>query len=137
MLLPKFKRLVTTDFAQTYQSLVDKLAFILNSDIQNLYNVLNNQVSLKDNVYCTVATVQASTGPTGAITAPVVFQLNSQQNSLEGVIPINVTNITNPTNYPTGGVTLSYTQVQTGVQITNITGLPANSTMQMVVVAFG
>ncbi len=136
MIIPSFKRILNTDYAQQFQQLVNTLGFSINNAITNINDALDNQVSLKDNILCTVKTFNVEVDSTGAPTTSTTFPLTFTGQCL-GISLINVLNTTTSSSYPTGGVTISFTQTQTGIQLNNITGLATNNTYSITVIAWG
>lgn len=137
MKLQSFRRLLKTDFEQQYQGLIDKLASVLNIDIESVYNVLNKNVSISDNILCTVKDVTVTVDATGTPTQQTQFSLDSQVTKVLGTQVIYAINNTNSTSYPTGGIFISFTPTTTGVLINNITGLVANNSYTLRIIAYG
>jgi hypothetical protein len=115
---------------------VDQLAVSLNIGIESLYNALNKNVSLKDNMLCTVKDLTITVDATGKPTTSTQFALDIS-GQIIGTQVIYAINTTNSASYPTGGIFISFTQTTTGVLINNITGLPANQAFTVRVVAYG
>jgi len=138
MKIPTFKRLDKANFAQQYSQLIDTLATSLNIGIENLYNIINNQLSLGDNLLCDVKDVQVTVDSNGKPISTTTFNLtNVTSSSLKGLQVIKADNITSSTTYPSGGIFLSYTIATSGVQLTHVTGLQANNTYQLRIIAWG
>jgi hypothetical protein len=136
MIIPSFKRILNTDYAQQFQQLIATLGFTLNNAIENINDALDNNISLADNILCTVKTFSLQVDSTGKPTTSTTFPLTFT-GQCQGLSVINVTNTTNSSTYPTGGVTISFAQTQNGIQINNITGLPTNNTFSLTVIAWG
>lgn len=136
MKLPSFKRLLKTDYAQQFQSMIETLSYSINTAIESLNNALSNNVSLADNILCSVKTITTQVDLNGKPTVSLVFPL-SFTGTCKGLSVINVTNTTNTSSYPTSGVILSFAQTQSGIQINNITGLEPNNTYSITVIAWG
>lgn len=138
MKLQSFKRLDKSDYPEKYQDLIDTLSQSLNIAIEDIYNALSNQISITDNIYCNVKDIQVKVDASGNPTTTTTFAIDSSINALKGLSVIKVDNITSTTVYPTGGITITYTLNNAQqVQIKNITGLPANNTFQLRIVAWG
>jgi len=136
MLLPSFKRLYKGDYEATYQKLVDQLAVSLNIGLESLYSALSKNVSLKDNIRCTVKDLTITVNASGTPTSSTQFALDIP-GQIIGTQVIYAINTTNSAVYPTGGIFISFTQTSTGILISNITGLPANQAFTIRVVAYG
>jgi hypothetical protein len=136
MIIPSFKRILNTDYAAQFQQLINTLGFSLNNAITNINQALANNISLQDNILCTVKTFNVQVDATGKPTTSTTFPLTFTGQCL-GISLINVLNTTTSSAYPTGGVTISWTQTQSGVQLNNITGLATNNTYSITVIAWG
>lgn len=135
MRLPSFKRLLTQDYQKEFQKLIDTLSVSLNSGIESLYEALNNNVSLKDNIKCTVKNVTLQVDSQGKPKVTTSFLLDIK-GKIYGISSINAVNSTNPNTYPLGGQTISFTQNDTIVTITNVTGLQQNDTYVLTLIAW-
>lgn len=133
--LPSFKRIFYTDFPKDYQSLVEQLSYTINQGFDALFNALNNNLTLNDNLAVTVKDITVSVNATGTPTSSTGFTV-SNSNTIAGVQVIKATNNTNPTIYPTSGVFITYTQSGNLITINNIAGLPANNQFTLRVVAY-
>lgn len=136
MKLPTMKRLYKTDYKQEDQDLIDKLAYVLNQDIQVLYDALNNRVSLGDNIDCVVRTIEVTVDANGIPKSPTIFGITDQTRQIQGVEVQKASNLTNTSTYPSGGIFITFAQVQTGVQIQHVTGLQADNTYSLRIVGY-
>lgn len=136
MKLPSFRRLFKGDYDEKDQQLVEKLSVSLNNGIDVLYNTLNKNASLKDNIFCTVKDISIQVGSTGTPTLTTGFKLDFTS-KLSGIQVIRAINSTNSNVYPTGQPFISYTQNADSVVINNITGLSSGYTWALKVVAYG
>lgn len=136
MQIPSFKRILNSDYAAQFQQLVSTLGFTINNAIENINDALDNEISLQDNILCTVKTFSVQVDSTGKPTTSTTFPLSFTGTCL-GITMINIINTTNSASYPTGGVTISFSQTQSGIQLNNLTGLAANNTYSITVVAWG
>lgn len=124
------------DYEEQFQKLVDQLSASLNYGIESLYDLSNKNVSLRDNLRCTVKDIAVSVDASGAPVGVTTFSLDIQ-GQIIGTQVIYAVNTANSGIYPTGGIFISYTQTQNGVLINNITGLPANQPFSLRIVAYG
>lgn len=136
MKLPSFRRLYKTDFAQEFQALVDQLSVSINIGIENMYDVLNRKLTLRDNMLCTVKEIDVTVDPARAPTTTTSFPLDIS-GRIDGVVVLSAVNLTTTGMYPSSGVFISWTQTQNGVLINNITGLQNGQKYRLRVVAFG
>lgn len=134
--LPSFRRLNKQDFSPENQQLIEQLAGNLNIGIEVLYDVLNKKLNLEDNFLASVRTFNVQVNANGLPTTQTSFAIDNI-GTIKGLTVLNVNNLTNPTVYPTGGVTISFEQRTRSILIKHITGLPVNNRFSITVVAFG
>lgn len=127
MVLGSYKRLFKQDFQQQYQSLVDQLSNTLNGALEALYTLSQNNISLRDNVDCMVASFTVAVDKNGIPSTTAQVKMTNPGN-VEGICVLSCVNQTTSTGYPTGGVFVSYTANSTGIVVNNVTGLiPGNN----------
>ena len=134
MRLSSFKRLNDADYDKDDRSLVSRLANSLNDGIDNLYLALSNRISLRDNIQCTIKDVDIIVNSSGIPTLSAVIKLDRQGGTqtqvdakILGLSLLDHRSLSGFPAYPTSGITISWTQVQTGIQIDHVTGLiPGN-----------
>lgn len=135
MKLPSFKRLNTIDYENQFKKLVETLSVSLNIGIEALYEALNNEVTLKDNIACTVKNVTLRVDTNGKPLTTTSF-VQDVEGKIYGIEVINAVNTTNTGVYPTGAPFVSWTQNNTIITITNVTGLQANNTYVLTLIAW-
>jgi len=135
-LLPSFRRLMSQNFEKQYQNLINTLSLSLNNGIQVLYDALNNGLTFQDNFEATIADVTLQVDSTGKPIQGGTFTLTFTSN-VEGVFVIMVTNVNNPTTYPTGAVQVFGQQSSQTYIINNVTGLQPNTSYTIRIVALG
>ena len=135
--LDNVKRVVKEDYEAKYHGLIDKLAFVLNSFMEQVTNEVNGNLdfaNLKQDAVTVKFTVNASGVPDGsgllrtAVASPTGFQV------------IKVVNVDNPTTvFATTQPFISFTSGTSSgvVKIINISGLPANTAFNLTIVAIG
>jgi len=128
MRLPSFKRLVEQDFDKDNQGLIRTLAGVLNYGIEVLYQALNRNVSIRDNIKCTVKDITVIVDSTGTPTQNNTFLVDIPNSRVEGVTVISAVNQTNSNHYPTSGVFISGVQNTNSYLISKITGLQTGET---------
>lgn len=132
--LPSYKRLYKTDFPADSQALVDQLSYTINPGFEALFNALNGGLDFSNfnqDVKDVNVTVDGSGSPIGGASFTI-----SNTNPLVGLTVIRQVNTTNPTTYPTSGISVSYSQSGSKITLTNVTGLPANNTFALRIVAY-
>lgn len=134
MRLQGYRRLFTADFSEDNQNLVNQLSSSINPAFDNIQAVLNKNVSFSDNIAGTVKDIDLIVGSNGIPNSSTSFKLDTNS-SVTMLLVGNQTNLTNPNNYPTSGVTVSWSQTQNGITINHVTGITPNETWRLRVVA--
>ena len=134
MKLPSFRRLNTTDYPAEYKDLIDTLSVSINYGFEVIYSVLNGKATISDNTASFIKEVEVEVDSTGKPKTKAGFKLEGT-GRIEGLQVIRVDNLTNSTIYPTSGVLISFTETTTDITFNNITGLPANNTFKLKIMA--
>lgn len=133
--LPSFRRIFTQDYPKEFKKLIDILSVSLNNGIEVLYEALNNSLTLRDNISCTVKDITLSVDSNGKpVTSANISLINN--NTVDGVTVLSAINQVNPAVYPTGGVFISGAQNGNLYVINNITGLQPNTSYTIRLVAW-
>jgi hypothetical protein len=135
MKLPSYNRLFFTDFPTQFKSLVEQLSNTINNSFDSIFSALGNNISLRDNLLCSVKDVNVRVNTNGIPTSTTSFSI-SNSNTIDGLIIIKAVNSTNSSIYPLAGIFISYTQKGNIITITNVTGLPINNTFNLRIVTF-
>lgn len=136
MKIPLFKRIFKTDYKKEEQDLVDKLAGSVNDGFDGLYGMINKNISLEDNLYCIVKTVNVTVDTNGNPKQSIGFK-NTLASKIRGLQVINSQNLTNSGVYVTGAPFISFSETSGNIIINNIKGLPANNNFELTVIAWG
>jgi hypothetical protein len=126
MKLPSYRRIYKTDYAEEYQSLVEKLAVSINYGFDTLYDALNQKLNFQDNFSATIAEFNVTVDTSGTPTQLTQFKLSAAQTSVQGVLVLNCYGAKNPDTLPTSGVFVSFNKNENYVNINNIKGLTPN-----------
>lgn len=135
MKLSNFKRIISTDFEEQYQSLIERLGRSLNDGIDGLYFALANKLTFEDNFLATVKDVEVTVGTNGNPINRTSILLNNGL-PVKGAFVIGATNRTNAAAYPTAAPFISFTQNGTTLFIDNVTGLQPNNRYVIRFIAF-
>jgi hypothetical protein len=137
MKVPSLKKIWKTDYPAQYHDLVDQLSTTINSSFETLYNMAARNVSLRDNVFCTVKAVELKVDSNGA-PSPALSIPIPQPANIEGLHAIQVVNLTNPTNYSVSGIQVFYSTNSNGITINNVKGLRVgdNYSIKLVIYQF-
>lgn len=134
--LPSYKRIMKGDFPKQMQDVVSQLALIINSAFDSIFNALNKNLTLADNMYATINSVTVMVDSIGTPTTPTIFSIVTK-GPIAGISVLSATNSTNNAIYPTGQPFISFTQSGSIITINNITGLVAGNTYILKLVAWG
>jgi hypothetical protein len=134
MKLGNFKRIISTDYPQENQALIEQLGRQLNDSIEQLYFAMKNKLSFGDNFAATVKTVDVNVDKTGAPINQTSILL-STSTVVTGCIVVSAVNKTNAALYPTSSPFISFSQNGTTLYINNVTGLQANNTYTLNLIA--
>lgn len=136
MRLPNLRRIYTQDFPAEFNELITKLSGVLNINFEVLFQALNKRISIQDNIDGFVKDVSVTVGSNGVPTLSTIFTLDDKTRNIIGLEVIRAENLTNSAVYPTGGVFITWQQVQTGIQIQHVTGLPAGNVFSLRIVGY-
>ncbi len=89
--LPSFRRLNRNDFELQYQQLIDQLGTSINNGFDVVYGALNGSLSFTDNFNSTLTTISITVNDQGVPKTKAQFKLKDGQNTLRGLIILNVT----------------------------------------------
>lgn len=115
---------------------METLSYALNYAIEAINDALNHNISLTDNILCSLKDLTLQVDATGKPTSPLTFPVNFT-GQVQGLTVLNVTNLTNSNSYPTSGVFVSFSQTQNGIVVNNITGLVPFNSYTLRIVAWG
>lgn len=130
MKIPTYKRVRKEDFPTEFQDVVETLGSSINDGLEQVNTVLQGRVDLKNNIYCQVKEIDIAVDSSGIPTIETIIQ-KSSQTKLEGMEVIQATNLTNTSVYPTSHPFITFTELQTGILLNHITGLPVNNTFRL------
>lgn len=135
--LPTLRRLFKNDFKPEYSELVEKLIVSINNGFDNVYDALNNKITLRNNILCNIKDFSVQVSSAGIPLSSLVLNVDFK-NNINVVTVGRVDNITNPLSYPSSGVTISWDQIAAGsIQIKHISGLTEGNTYNIRVVIYG
>ena len=138
MKLPNFRRINEKDytkFGDQVVNFISQLAVSMNSGFEVVYEAFNKKITLRDNISATVKDITVELNSNGTPKLPTQFSLDLPTR-VDALLVGRAENITNSSVYPSSGVIISWEQTQTGILISNITGLQANNQYRLRIVAF-
>lgn len=136
MKLSSYKRIITQDYTDDDQELVEQLGGTLNDSFNSIYSALNKRLTIPENIAATRKELVVTVDSNGIPTQLIRFSLDVPNTPVVEVTCGRARNLTNPTTYPSSGVTVSFTQNGNSIIINHITGLAANQQWRIVVTAW-
>ncbi len=132
---PDLRRIDSADFDKTVRPTIDKLAFILNSFMEQTRSAFQGHINFT-NLNQQIVTVLVTVDSTGKPLQPTQYKstLNTQ---VIGNVCINAVNQTTSGVYPTTAPFINFTINENLVTILNISGLQANAQYQLTVLSIG
>lgn len=135
MKLKSYRRLITQDFEEEDQKLIEQMSSPINNAFNELYFTLNGRTSLRDNLFCTIKEIEIIVDANGKPNVTTSFILD-KQGQVIGTDVLDAKNLTNSALFPTGKPFISFIQNGNSVIINNITNLQANNRYFIRVIAF-
>lgn len=124
--LSSYKRINTSDFDDKDKELVEKIAGPINSAFNEIYFTLNGRLDVVNNFASKYKELDVTVNASGNPVNQTIFSIDPATRIL-GLSVIAAANQDNTSTYPTGQPFISYTQIESGILINNITGLQANN----------
>lgn len=127
---PDLKRIAKEDFAPQYQDLIDKLAFPLNSFMEQTRNLFTKNLDF-DNLNRELITLRIQTDKDIKFLSSVSFK-STLKNKVRGINVISASVVANSnTSFVTQAPFISFSQNNNIVSIENVTGLAAETTYDL------
>ena len=127
--IPDLKRLSKEDFPAEYQQLIEKLAFPINSHMEQVRNLFNKGIDF-ENLSQELITLKVQTNEKSVPNTRLTFK-SSLRNKLRGVVVISAVITSSNTSYPTAQPFISFSQNLNIVTINNISGLAPETTYEL------
>jgi len=133
--LDNVRRIIAEDFPKDQQDLITKLSLILNTFMENTYNVLNKRVDF-DNLNAEVITLKVTVNGGGSPNVVTKFSTTDIANSIGGWC-ISCTNLANPNAYAISAPFVTFVNVSDKLfQVKNVSGLAPNVQYELKLVVF-
>lgn len=129
MKAPDLKRITKEDFPSEYQDLIDKLAFPLNSFMEQVKNILSGNVDF-DNLSREIITVRIQTDNTSKPINTVTFK-SKLRTRVRGLNVISLSVISSSNSYPSQAPFISFSQNGAIVTLNNVAGLAPETTYDL------
>jgi len=126
MKIKSYVRIITKDYDEDQQPIVEQLGGQINEGFDPLYSALSNRLNFEDNFLCSVRDVEVTLSASGV---PLQRTSVGLSNTLpvKSVLVLAATNKTNAGVFPTGAPFITYQQNGNILFIDHITGLPPNN----------
>lgn len=118
---PDLKRISREDFPAEYQELIEKLAFPLNSHMEQVRNLFNKGIDF-ENLTRELITLKVQTNSSGKPLNVLTFKSNLRSR-VRGINVISANITSSNTSYPEQAPFISFSQNLNIVTILNISGL--------------
>lgn len=135
MKLASYRRIITQDYTDEDQELIEQLGSTINDSFNSVYGVLNKRINFTDNIASTVKEIIVTLDSNGIPQQLIRFNVDVPNTPVVQVICGRARNITNPGTYPTSAPFISFTQNGNSIIINHITGLAANQQWRIIVTA--
>lgn len=136
MRLPNYKRVLTTDFDQENQDLVEQLGESLNPGIESLYQALNKRLTIGDNFQATENDVILSVFSNGNVRNETFVNIDFGT-TVRTVSIGKLENLTTPGIWPTSAPYIFWENTPTGIKVLNVTGLTPGISYKLRLVMYG
>jgi hypothetical protein len=135
MKLPSYKRIITQDYTEENQELIEQLGGNINDSFTTLYSALNNRLTFGENISSTVKEIELSVDSSGKPINDSGFKLDILNTPVTGCICVKATNLINSNTYPTGTPWVSFIQTDNFIRILNVTNLQPNTRYRLRIIA--
>jgi hypothetical protein len=135
MKLASYRRIITQDYSEDDQELIEQLGGTVNDSFNSIYSALNKRINFTDNIASTVKELVVTLDSNGIPQQLIRFNVDVPNTPVVQVICGRARNITNPGVYPTAAPFVSFTQNGNTIIINHITGLAANQQWRIIVTA--
>lgn len=126
---PDLKRISKEDYPAQYQDLIDKLAFPLNSFMEQVRNILSGNVDF-ENLSRELVTIRIQTDINSRPISLPSFK-SKLRTRVRGLVPVSLSVLSSSNTYPAQAPFISFTQNGSIVTLTNIAGLSPETTYEL------
>lgn len=119
------KNLRIEDFKGEEKDLIEKIGFVVNPFMNDVYNALNANIDY-DNLKRQLIDVSVRIGTSGGLVNPPQIRL-TKVGRPRGIQVLNAINLNNPMTYPTTAPFVSWTNTNDIINLLNVTGLQNGS----------
>ena len=127
--IPDLKRITKEDFPEKDRELVEKLAFPINSHMEQVRNLFNRNITF-ENLAQDLITITLQTGTDSKPLNNPEFK-SSLNNRVRGIMVVSASITSNNTSFVNETPFISFSQDNDLVTITNISGLEAETAYEL------
>ena len=124
--LKSYSRIISSDYEDDQQPLVEKMGGQVNEGFDPLYSALSNRLTFEDNFLSSVRDVEVTVGASGIPLIRTSFSLSNNL-PVKAVLVLAASNKTNAGAFPTGAPFITFQQNANVLFIDHITGLVPNN----------
>lgn len=135
MKLSSYRRIITQDYQEEDQEMIEQIGSTINDSFNSVYSVLNKRITFTDNISATVKELVLTLNEDGTPQQLIRFTTDVLNTPVVQVLCGRARNITNPSTYPTAAPFISFTQNGNTIIINHITGLAPNQQWRIIVTA--
>lgn len=137
MKLQGYKRIITEDFEEEEQSLISKLGYVINSALDNIFQALNKNITIQDNLNQSLIDLSVKVSASGIPLIPTQIKYDLKT-SCKGIIVISIVNETNISSYPSSTPFVTFEQTSSNLlTIKHISNLTANNSYSLRLLLIG
>lgn len=133
--IPDIKRIQKENFPSDQQALVEKIAYPLNTFMEQVASALNGRLDFT-NINQELITLDVAVDASGVPTVSTKFKTNLKTN-VAGLVCINASNLTNSATYPTAQPFVTFAQNGSIVTVKHISGLQADNRYELRMLSIG
>ena len=128
------RRIIKEDFAKEYHQLIDRLAYVVNTFMEQVQQQVNGNLDFT-NLNQDIVKVRLTLDNTGL---PKNNQkIRTDLINPQGLIVVKARNLTDSTIFPTTAPFISFTSTGTVINVQNITGLQADNEYELTIQIIG
>lgn len=133
--IPNLKRINKEDFDKQYQTLIDRLAFPINSFMEQVRNAFDNNIDF-NNLNQEIITLTVTVDLNGLPNIQTQWK-STLKTKVIGSVVIKASNLVTPGAYSSSTPFINFVQNNTLVNINQISGLQAGDRYELVILSIG
>lgn len=136
MKIDNVRRIIQEEFKSEDRETIGKLAYILNSFMEQTVQAVNGNLNIEENFTQEIKVVKMKVNSSGTpqINPQIKTNLTTR---IKGIVVISASNLTTPSNYLSNAPFISFGISEQVIKLNNITGLIANDEYNLTLLIFG